>query len=62
MVTRYTDLVDALFSGRLPVAAVHLDLPGLFAAILVDMGWPLVVVPPITVTLPPWFWLLVLGI
>jgi len=61
VVTRYFELFDVILSKRLPFDLVRADLPGAFAVILIVMGWPLIVLPPIALTLPPWAWLVVLA-
>src|SRR5262245_53428271 len=60
--TRYFEIFEVLIiSKRLPFEMVHLDLPGVFAVFLIVMGWPLVVLPPIAMAVPPWVWLVVLA-
>ena len=60
--TRYFEIFEVLIvSKRLPLEMVHLDLPGVFAVFLIVMGWPLVVLPPIAMAVPPWAWLVVLA-
>jgi hypothetical protein len=61
VITGYLNLVEMLFARRLPLDAVQPSLPGLFAVILIVMGWPLVVLPPIGLAVPPWVWLIVLA-
>jgi hypothetical protein len=60
--TPYFEVFEVLvLSKRLPFDAVHADLPGAFAVILIVMGWPLVVLPTVALALPPWAWLIVLA-
>ncbi|HEV8392954.1 MAG TPA: hypothetical protein VGQ37_01720 [Vicinamibacterales bacterium] len=62
VVTRYFELFDVMFlSRRLPLDAVQLNGPGVFAVILITMGWPFVVLPPIALAVPPWVWLVALA-
>jgi hypothetical protein len=60
--TPYFEILEVLIiSKRLPFEMVHLDLPGVFAVFLIVMGWPLVVLPPIAMAVPPWVWLVALA-
>jgi hypothetical protein len=60
--TRYFEIVEVLIEAkRLPFEMVRLDLPGVFAVFLIVMGWPLVILPPIAMAVPPWVWLVALA-
>lgn len=59
--TRYFEVLEVLLSRRLPLEAVQPNLPGVFALFLIVMGWPLVVLPPIAMAVPPWLWLVALA-
>ena len=60
--TNYFEILEVLLSRRLPVDALQMNLPGVFALFLIVMGWPLVVLPSIATAVPPWVWLVALAV